>query len=317
MNSKHCPYCHFNTETIKFGVTSSKRQRYRCKTCKRTWTSKPHPQILAKNIWYDMVFRNMNMHELARKYKMSERNVRRKLDLYEPPEIVPNEEDKSTTVIAMDVTYFGRSWGILTALNVHTGKPLYSAPTRGYEAVWDYEQAIIFLHKYGIEPKAVIIDGKKGVIEMLEDYGMKVQFCQFHQLKIITQCLTRKPILEPNIVLRNIALSLTHTKYETFERALYIWKMNNELWLRERTKLENSKWEYTHKLTRRAINSLIHNLPYLFTFEKYPELNIPNTNNRIEGLHSDLKRRLSNHRGLKKEQKIHFIRIFLSGGTGV
>lgn len=59
------------------------------------------------------------------------------------------------------------------------------------------------------------------------------------------------------------------------------------------------------------------NLPCLFTFEDYPGLNIPNTNNMIEGVHSELKRRLANHRGLKKGQKIKFVRIFLSGRTEV
>ena len=75
--------------------------------------------------------------------------------------------------------------------------------------------------------------------------------------------------------------------------------------------------EYTHKLARRAINSLFQNLPYLFTFEDYPELDIPNINNKLEGIHSELKRRLVNHRGLKKQQEIQFARFFLSGRTEV
>lgn len=313
MNSKHCPHCNFSTDVIKFGTNSSGRQRYRCKICNITWTSKPHLRNLAKLIWDDFVFRNMNYTELANKYKMSERNIRRKMDLYTPPEIIPTHAD----VIAMDVTYFGRSWGILTVINAHNGKTLYSEPTNGYESVWDYEKAIKKLRSYGVHPKVVIIDGKKGVINILEEYGIEVQFCQFHQLKIITQCLTRKPVLLPNKELRNIALSLAHTNRESFTAMVYGWKLRNEVWLQEKSRTEDGKWEYTHRLTRRAINSLIANLPYLFTYQQYPDLNIPNTNNKIEGLHSELKRRLNNHRGLKKAQKIQFARIFFSGRTGV
>ena len=313
MNSRNCPYCNCSTEVIRFGVTSSGRQRYKCKSCNKTWTSKPHPQVLAKHIWDDLVFRNMNYSELSDKYKMSERNIRRKLDLYTPPEIIPTKAD----VIAMDVTYFGRSWGILTVINVHNGKTLYCEPVNGYETVWDYEKAIKHLHRHGIYPQAAIIDGKTGIINMLEEYGIKVQFCQFHQLKIITQCLTRKPVLPPNIELRNVALTLTHTNRENFTAMVYGWKLRNEVWLQEKSYTEEGKWGYTHRLTRRAINSLITNLPYLFTYQQYSELNIPNTNNKIEGLHSELKRRLNNHRGLKKAQKIQFARIFFSGRTEV
>ena len=160
MNSKYCPHCNFNTEAIRYGTTSRGRQRYRCKKCNKTWTSKAHAQVLAKHIWNDLVFRNMNYSELANKYKISERSIRRKLDLYTPPEIIPTP----ASVIAMDVTYFGRSWGILTVTNVHNGKILYCEPTNGYETTWDYERAIKYLHKYKVYPKVAIIDGKKGVI---------------------------------------------------------------------------------------------------------------------------------------------------------
>ena len=255
----------------------------------------------------------MNYNELADRYKMSERNIRRKLNLYTPPEIIPTKAD----IIAMDVTYFGRSWGILTVINAHNGKTLYCEPVNGYETVWDYERAVKHLHKHGAHPKVAIIDGKTGVINMLKEYGIEVQFCQFHQLKIITQCLTRKPVLLPNIELRNIAMTLAHINRENFTAMIYGWKLRHEIWLQERSRTENGKWEYTHRLTKRAINSLITNLPYLFTYQQHPELNIPNTNNKIEGLHSELKRRLNNHRGLKKDQKIQFARIFFSGRTEV
>lgn len=70
---------------------------------------------------------------------MSERNVRRKLDLYTPPEIIPTPAD----VIAIDVTYFGRSWGILTIINVHNGRPLYYEVTNGYETIIIQQTAFV------------------------------------------------------------------------------------------------------------------------------------------------------------------------------
>ena len=314
MNSKHCPHCHCNTKTVKIGTTCSGRQRFKCKKCHKTWSTKPHPQVLAKTIWHDFVFHNMNIPELAVKYKISRSSIRRKMDYYEPPEIIPLGP---VDVVAMDVTYFGRSGGVLSVIDAINGTPLYCHEVGAYETVEDYENAIHHLHRYSVYPKAAVIDGKKGVIEMLEEYGLHVQMCQFHQKKIITRCITRRPIIKENIEIKNLADSLTHRKRKTFEACVYVWRANNWAWLHEKTKLESGKWEYTHKLSRRAINSLFKHLPYLFTFEDCPELNIPNTNNKIEGMHSELKRRLANHRGLKKDQKIKFIRIFLSGRTEV
>lgn len=316
MNSKRCPHCNFSM-VVKKGTTSSGRQRYKCKRCGKSWTSKSHPQNLARRLWHDLVFHNMNIKELSKKYGLCERTIRNKLDLYTPPPILPNEDDRVTTVIAMDVTFFKRTGGVLTVLNVHTGKALYCAETGGYETVWDYEKAILKLAEYSIHPKAAVVDGKKGVIEMLEGYGIYVQMCQFHQKRIVRTCLTNNPLYEENKSLKDLTDSLTHTGRTLFEEMVYIWRAVNYNWLHERTYYDDGKWEYTHKLTRRAINSLYHHLPYLFTFEDHPELNIPNTNNKIEGIHSEMKRRLANHRGLKKTQKIKFIRIFLSGRTEV
>lgn len=316
MNSKRCPYCHFST-VVKKGTTSSGRQRYKCRRCSKSWTSKPHPRVLAKKIWHDLVFHNLNIEELSEKYDLCERTIRSKLDLYNPPLILPNKSNQNASVIAMDVTFFKRTGGILTVLDVHSGAALYEVETGGYETVWDYEKAIRTLLEYGVRPKAAVVDGKKGVIEMLESYGLHVQMCQFHQKRIVHKYIRKNPIIAENRSIKDLADDLTHTHRKMFEDMVYVWRAVNYDWLHERTWLDDGRWEYTHKDSRSAINSLFNNLPHLFTFEDYPELNIPNTNNKIEGVHSELKRRLANHRGLKKDQKIKFVRIFLSGRTEV
>ena len=313
MNSKHCPYCHCSTKTIKHGVTTSDKPRYRCKNCGKTWTNKLRPEVSAKSLWHKFVFSNMNVHDLAKDRKKSEKQILRKLRSYIPPEIIPTD----ARVIAIDVTYFGRSWGILTVLNAEDGKALYCEPVEGHETLLDYEKAIKFLRKHSVFPEAAIVDGSKGVIHMLENYGMKVQLCHFHQISIITQCITRNPQLKPNIELKRIVSTLTKTDLESFSSQLVVWEERYKNWLKEKTIGDNGKWAYTHKRTRRAIRSLKTNLPNLFVYQEYPELRIPNTNNKIEGAHSELKRRLNNHRGLKKDQKIQFARIFFSDRTEV
>jgi len=67
---------------------------------------------------------------------------------------------------------------------------------------------------------------------------------------------------------------------------------------------ETNKWFYTHKRLRSVYRSLKTNLPYLFTYQKYPELNIPNTTNSLDGTFSNFKSLPRIHRGLKEREGI-------------
>ncbi|MEW6408460.1 MAG: hypothetical protein AB1465_07440, partial [Patescibacteria group bacterium] len=58
--------------------------------------------------------------------------------------------------------------------------------------------------------------------------------------------------------------------------------------------------------------SITKNLPILYTYQKYPELNIPNTTNSLDGTFSHLKDMLRIHRGLKRTQKLKMIDEILS-----
>ena len=48
------------------------------------------------------------------------------------------------------------------------------------------------------------------------------------------------------------------------------------------------------------------------SYEEYPELEIPNTTNLLEGFDSQLKRALHNHNGMKETNKKKFIDGFLN-----
>ena len=148
---------------------------------------------------------------------------------------------------------------------------------------------------------------------MLEEYKIIPQYCQFHQIKTINLYLTRKPILEPNIKLRELALSITHVKAETFTKAFRGWLNQYHVWLNEKTKnLETGKMEYSHQKTRSAVNSLRSNLWYLYNYEFYSKYNIPNTNNRLEGINRTLKYKLRRHSGASKDLKTKIAISFIS-----
>ncbi len=75
-------------------------------------------------------------------------------------------------------------------------------------------------------------------------------------------------------------------------------------------KNENGRWK--HGRLRSAIRSLKDNLEYLFTQERYPELNIPNTTNSCEGSFGHWKSKVKLHRGISTERRKQMISKFLS-----
>jgi hypothetical protein len=63
------------------------------------------------------------------------------------------------------------------------------------------------------------------------------------------------------------------------------------------------RWRYTHRRVRSAYSSLRKNISYLYTYQKYPELKIPNTTNSLDGYWNRVKNLLSAHRGKTSERK--------------
>jgi len=132
--------------------------------------------------------------------------------------------------------------------------------------------------------------------------------CHYHQKAIINRYLTTKPKLEASIELRKITHSLCQTNKLEFTKILNAWHQKWSIFLKERTvNEETKKWFYTHRRIRSAYRSLKINLPYLFTYKEYPELNIPNTTNSLDGYFSHLKELVKIHRGITKQLKLKII----------
>lgn len=316
-NLRHCPHCHCNT-VIKFGVQNGK-QRYRCRGCHRTWQTSAQPQRIYKAIWHDYFVEDLKIKQISKKYGFSINKVKKIIGSYLAPPIVPHGQHD---VVGMDCTYFGKrninEWGLLIIVDLHSGECLYCEEIPGHETWAHYCQALDTLAGFGVRPKVCVIDGVTGLAGVLALRGIAVQYCQFHQIKTINTYLTKHPVLEPNIELRKIVLSLTHVNRRTFKSLFDQWFYRNEAWLNEKTyNPETRKPEWTHPKTRSAVHSLHNNFKYLYTFEQYPELNIPNTNNMLEGINSAIKHKLNHHRGAKKQLKTQLVRVFLSDRTGV
>ena len=162
------------------------------------------------------------------------------------------------------------------------------------------------LEKQGFVIQAVIVDGKRCLKSVFLD--LPIQMCHFHQVAIVTRYLTRRPKLEAGKELKKITSLLTKSDEEKFSELLNSWFEKWKEFLKERTvNSETGKWFYTHKRLRSAYRSLKTNLPYLFTHQKYPELNIPNTTNSLDGSFSNFKSLLRIHKGLRRARRYKVI----------
>lgn len=218
--------------------------------------------------------------------------------------LIVNISPQSIVAIA-DTTFFTRGYGIT----------IFRDPIKKKNLIWkevcsetpgQYRQLRNELELSGVTLKAIVLDGKRGVRESFSD--IPIQMCQFHQVAIVVRYLTRNPQLEAGKELKQIALQLTKCTEQEFKDMLAAWHNKWKIFLKEKTTNPiTGKWHYTHKRLRSAHRSLKTNMPYLFTYQKYPELNIPNTCNSIDGSFTTLKNLLRNHRGMNRQNRYKMI----------
>ena len=244
--------------------------------------------------------------QLSEKYKCCQRTIQRKIDLYEikQPQKTPRQ-----VVVLMDTSYWGSNFGVMLFKDSISGENLLKYYVK-YETNDLYKQGIQELQNRGFKIAAIVCDGRRGLLQSFND--IPVQMCQFHQAAIVRRYITKNPRMAASIELQEIVSMMKHTDRESFEGALILWNKKWKGFLNERTlNEETGKSFYTHKRLRSAARSLKTNLPWLFTWYDYFELNIPNTTNALEGNFANLKNKLRNHNGLSLSRKKKFIDGFL------
>jgi hypothetical protein len=153
----------------------------------------------------------------------------------------------------------------------------------------------------GFELVAVVLDGRTGIPRVFD--GLPEHICQFHQLQIVRRKLTLRPETEAGQTLLSIGFSISKKTEVILALELEEWFKKYGTFINEKTHiLGTRRWRYTHRRVRSAYNSLKRNLPFLYTYQKYPDLKIPNTTNSLDGYWSRLKNLLSAHRGKSKER---------------
>jgi hypothetical protein len=262
-------------------------------------------------LFRDYVWGRQSLTQLAESEGRSHVWVKKQLDAAVP---LPRALIPQRTSIAADMTFWGRGYGVLVFRSPTLKKNLWWTESL-FEMPFVYGDGLRALQRQGWTITGAVIDGKRGVASVFEREGIPVQYCQFHQVKTVTKYLTRKPQTEAGKELRILVLTLKEETEAGFIAALNEWHEKWITFLDERSSAPHKKrgWDYTHRRIRSAYRSLKENLPRLFTYQKFPELGLPNTTNTLDGMFSQIKNRLAVHRGLRRDRRYKIIAEILSG----
>lgn len=229
------------------------------------------------------------------------RTTRKLFDQYKAP--IKIHHPRPVNIIT-DATYFGErkeetSWCL----------GVIRDPAKQENLIWEFsktESTSLYLRlREQLEEKGYTIlsvtgDGFGGIRNAFQ--SIPFQMCLVHIERLVIRGTTRNPQLEAGQVL----LALIRTVFKTDEN---LWNKRFRLYLEKYQDFINEKTinpitgevYWTHKELRRATKGLIHFRKYLFTFKKNKK--IPPTTNSLEGHFSHIKRVVSVHRGLSKQQK--------------
>ena len=256
-------------------------------------------------MWVAYQQEKQTIKELSSHFGMSVSTIKRRLHDIKREWVQPPLSGEG--FVHLDVTYWGRNFGVLLALDHQTGMPLYMAFVKS-ETVKDYEDAVSSIKMRGYVIRGLVIDGKQSLFKTFSDYH--IQMCQFHMKQIVRRYITLNPKLLAVRELKGLVDRLHECNEADFKKDYQVWKEKWKDTTDHKSQHIDGKMHYTHRRLRAAMNSLNFYLPYLFTFQREDCKRMPNTNNKIEGSFTDLKKNLNNHSGLTIENRKRFISGF-------
>lgn len=280
-------------------------QLYKCKDCKRQFLGvrRRNKRAVVK----DYVDGKQTMAQLAVKYGVSARTISRDLQSMRYIQKLSKYKD---VVIQMDTTYWGRNFGLMVIKDSIRKRILWRKYVR-HESIADYLEGVDFLETHGYRIWGIVCDGMRGLMQALSRYP--VQMCQFHQIMIVRRYLTQDPDLEASRKLLALINGITTMEKESFVGAFEEWYDKYKDILNQRTSDKRFKTPpYMRPKLRSAYLSIRRNMRWLWTFYDYTDRLIPNTNNGLEGIFSDIKSKVRVHSGIKRENRKKLIDEYIT-----
>ena len=183
---KKCFFCG-SRNVVRNGLRG-RTQRYKCKDCGRRFDGgirRDKSQVIT-----DYVEGKQTLEQLAVKYGVNERTIRRDLEDMRYVQKIVRYKD---VTIQMDTTYWDRGFGLMIIRDALRGNVLWHKYVR-HETIAQYVEGVDWLKSRGFKIYGAVIDGMKRLPQAL--WPIRVQMCQFHQRLIVRRYLTQEPDLE-------------------------------------------------------------------------------------------------------------------------
>ncbi|WP_331274801.1 IS1249 family transposase [Schaalia sp. lx-100] len=300
MNRLHrCQTCH--ARMIRWGsylTKTGKKVRWRCQACAATTNSRVDSKAREIAMLIDFVTGKLTLAEFAGGGRTLQRRLARAWEYWPVAPAV----DEVHHVVHVDGLYLAHRCVLLIAMSSRHVLAWHLARSERASSWADLLAKIA-------PPDVVITDGGSGFVKACRTQwpNTRIQRCLFHIQANVRSRTTSRPRHQAGVELYALAKALTHIRTQDeqtawldhYTRWCQKWKMT----LAEKTRLADGRIVNTHERLVAARNLINRRVKAgdMFTYLD-PHLHmdgepIPATNNRIEGLNSQLRAMLRTHRG--------------------
>lgn len=298
-------------EIKKFGKTKQRKQRFRCRQCKKTFVWKePHVKKYNEQHWFKLwITESYSVRRLCQLSGYSRAKLQRinQYWLNQEPEKQLTDLSQCKTLI-YDGTYFHKDGCficLMDAVNQRIMAHIY-ADREGFNSAHPW---LTGLKDKGLNPDAIAMDGEISVLRAIRMTWprIKIQRCLYHIQREGMRWLRSQPKTEAGRELRILLSTLCLVK-NIKERNAFIKSFRQ--WLNQYNDLAQSLpgTNIALKDLKRTVVLINNALPDMFRYIKNPLL--PATTNVLESFYSRLKADYRRHRGLSQKNKINYLKWY-------
>jgi len=311
----------------RIGFSKSGKRRFLCLVCNHTFGKPKRFAGLFYDFvkFYNFVINKINKVALSEQISLSRKSIWRKFKSFFNYLPTPEDslflikkyidgESNLPWVLGVDGKWLRRQGVMMIYRDVTKKVNLYWSYhfSESYEAIEKDFNRLRAIMKDGL-PSGTITDWKGAIVSATNMFlpPLPHQRCLSHVKRQLMRFLPSRSPISATQELRTVAKDImkieSHQDKNLWKKQVKEWITKYRSLLKEKTLGVGTKkkWWYTHGNLRRTVNLLTFDEKHLFAYLNFSFL--PKTNNSIEGINSQIKTKLANHRGMKINQQVSFL----------
>lgn len=301
---------------VKFGWTSSRKQRWRCMYCMMTSSrARRDTRDRHRRAWFvRWLMGTTPLATIIERCGYSMSTMTRHLRAGWRHEPCPPRWHAPSHIVVLDGTsLLPRQCVVLIAYGLGDA-PQISWMFTLHESAASWSAILAHIPP----PRFVVCDGQKGLLYAIRTHWPTtiIQRCLIHVVRQSIAWITQRPQTGAGqkllTLMRDLPRVWTRRQKRRWLHRFWNWRRRWEKFLNARTRHLNDqkRWWYTHRKLRRVRTLIERSLPHLFTFVRHPE--VPRTSNHVEGgINARLHELFRAHRGISVLKKRVLTAYFL------